>query len=160
MGLRPGGIGFFGWLLSITQRDDHRRSQGMVARGIGGQDMTADQRVGLPPTLVRLLGVLVDVLGGQFGEGAGAALGLLLRRRIAAPCHLQHRLSRERAGIGETDGVGVAESIPAWPTVAAVDAVPRSGAGRLHPQHQAGLLRIPDQVRGGVGTLALDDQLG
>ena len=86
--------------------------------------------------------------------------GILLRRRIAAPCHLQHRLSRERAGIGETDGVGVAESIPAWPTVAAVDAVPRSGAGRLHPQHQAGLLRIPDQVRGGVGTLALDDQLG
>ena len=36
MGLRPGGIGFFGWLLSITQRDDHRRIAAAVRRPLPG----------------------------------------------------------------------------------------------------------------------------
>jgi hypothetical protein len=105
----------------------------------------------LLPALVPFLGVGLDVALGQLGEGASAALGPLLGRRVLAPGDREHRLGRERAGVGEADGVGVAQMQPARTTMAAVDHHPRSRAARLYSYGEPTLQRVPHEIGGGLG---------
>ena len=93
-----------------------------------------------------MLGVRLDVARGQLGEGAGAALGPLLGRRVLAPGDRQHGLRRQRAGVGQPNGIGVAQVQPARPAVAGIDELPGASAGRLHPDREPALQGVPDQI--------------
>ena len=55
-----------------------------------------------------LLGPLRDVTLGHLGERPFAALGLLFSGRVLATGDRKHSLSREGAGVGEPNVVGVA----------------------------------------------------
>jgi hypothetical protein len=107
-----------------------------------------------------LLGVLLDVALGEFGEGALAALGLLLGRRVLATGYRKHRLGRERARIAEADGVGITDVEPAGATVKGVDRLPGFGSGRLYAQGETVLAGIPDDEGGDLWLDLADEQFG
>src|SRR5262249_34242235 len=110
------------------------------------QQVAPDEVIGLLPAFIFLAGILLDVAPGQIGKRASAALGALLGRRVFAARNREHGLGRERAGVGEPDGVGVAEMQPARTAVVAVDALPGLGTSRLHPDGEPALVGVPDQV--------------
>jgi hypothetical protein len=90
-----------------------------------------------------LLGVLLDVLGGQLGEGASTALGLFVSRRVLTAGNGQHCFGREHARIRKRDGVGGADRHPARPAVSGINCVPTLVAALTYAQHEAVLLCVP-----------------
>ena len=76
--------------------------------------------------LLLLLGVLLDVARGQFLERAFGAVGLTFGRRVLALGDLKHDPAGQLAGVGQTDGVGRAEAVPARAAVERIDDLPGS----------------------------------
>jgi hypothetical protein len=129
-------------LLDVIARDRCRLQLGPARQGV-----TADERLGLRPGSVMLLGVFLDITLGEIGKCPSTALGLALGHRVATLGDGQHRLGGQPARVAQCDGVGVAEIEPARATVAAIDRVPAFFTGRLYTQRQPVLVGVPDQVR-------------
>src|SRR5262245_60654927 len=124
------------------------------------QQVAADQGVGLYPRLVVLLGVQVEVLCVQVGEGPGAALGPFLRRRVLALGNREHGLGRQYASVGKVNSVGIAVVQPAWTAVVAVDGLPRLRTGGLHPDGETVLQGVPHEIGFGLGLELANEKLG
>ena len=77
--------------------------------------MTRDQRSACLQRLVVLLGVQLDILARQIGEGAGQALRLPLGRRVFALHDVEHHPRRQPPGVGQANRAGIAEVQPARP---------------------------------------------
>jgi hypothetical protein len=103
----------------------------------------ADQRVGLPPRPIELLGVPVDVKALEFGEADGLPIRLLLTRRVAATRDLEREALGELARVGDWDRDRRPEREPAR-AAAAIDELPRPRAGWEDGEGEPGL-HIPNE---------------
>ena len=77
-----------------------------------GEEVSLHQALGLLPTLVVLLGVKLDVLAGEVGEGPGVLLGPPLGHWVLALGDVEHHPGGEPPGVGEADVAGIAEVEP------------------------------------------------
>ena len=90
---------------TITARTSARRDRGGLQLAPARQQMTRNQLLGLFPGLVVLLGVQLDVLARQIGEGAGQPFGLALSRRVFSLDDVEHDLRRQPARVGQADTI-------------------------------------------------------
>jgi len=98
--------------------------------------------------------MFLNIAGRQLGKGSAAALGFLVGRRIAALGDGEHCFSGQLAGVTQSDRPGIAVVQPTRTTVATIDRHPTLAAGRLYPERQATLMRIPNEI-GSIVRLAL-----
>ena len=118
------------------------------------QQMPRDQALGLPPRLVVLLGVQLDVL---LARSANVPVRRSARRSAAGslPSMTSSMILRgEPPRIGQADRPGIAEVKPTRAAVEAVDHFPRLLAGWPDREREAGLARVPDQLRDGSAVCA------
>src|SRR5262249_62400308 len=103
--------------------------------GPAWQQTPGDEGVRLPPALVALPGVLLDVALGHLLERPPTTQREAIRVRICALGDLIQDLARQLSRVGERNGAGVADRIPARSASAdRVHAFPGAVARRLDRQ--------------------------
>jgi hypothetical protein len=87
--------------------------------------------------------MLLKIFLAEFGERTGAPLRSLFRLWIATANHLKHQLGGNAPRFGKAKGIDSSNVIPPRTIVEAIQQHIAAMAGRLYPQGQAPLQRIP-----------------
>ena len=132
-----------------------------VQLGPAWQQVLGDKCIRLPPALVPLAGMLLEVALGYLLERPSATQRKPVSMWIPALGNLIHGLARQLAGIGQRNGPGVAKMIPAGSALAdRVHAFPGAVARGLDQERQTALESVPvHDGPVGIGPYSLNECL-